>query len=88
MGIAVSARELRDLSILAYRHNDHLCDGIMTDPRAALHLRNVNFYNEGSAATTAEARKSTLYTPFQAKCLWTRAQLQTYYIRGGKALGS
>ncbi len=61
MDVVVLPGQLREASEASFRHKGLLIDVTYADPQAAGHLRGGSATNDGSAASTSEARKSAHY---------------------------
>ena len=57
MDVIIERRGLRDASASKFRHENILIDVIYADPQAGVHLRVETADQDGSAASTSEARK-------------------------------
>ena len=61
MGIVIGRGYLRDASTSDLRHKSILIDVTYADPQAGVHLRSGSAEQDGSAASTSEARKHNHY---------------------------
>ena len=61
MDIAIGRGGLRDASASDFRHKSRLVDVTYADPQAEVHLRAGSIDQDGSAASTSEARKRNHY---------------------------
>ena len=74
MDIIIGREGLRDASASDFRHKSILIDVTYADPQARVYLRAGSVDQDGSAASTSEAKKCNHYARSGHTCVLRRAQ--------------